>query len=153
MYNYYYARQPPLFPPSYSILALLISALFEFLQLKYQGKEASPFQTHPKSTGVAIASLILYYLAYEAQLSHLSATYACLVSTGVAFFGSLSWVSLASILLPDSLESVLFLVHMLFWTGVSLGCRVQMIWKWLVKRVSAQAPMLPTQIVASDLHL
>ncbi|XAR54926.1 hypothetical protein NMG60_11030264 [Bertholletia excelsa] len=141
MHNYYYARQQPLSPPSHSIFAILISALFEFLQLKYQGKEASPFQTHPKPTSVAIASLILYYLAYEAQLSRLSATYVpCF--PGVAFFGSL--FSLASILLSDSLEPVLYLVHVLFRTGVLLGCRVQMTWKWFVKRVSAQAPVLPS---------
>ncbi|KAL7199438.1 hypothetical protein ACSBR2_021664 [Camellia fascicularis] len=52
-----------------AVLAFILSLLLSLLQLKYQGnKDISPFDTHPTSVRVAIASFLLYCFASDPEL-------------------------------------------------------------------------------------
>ncbi|CAL5355537.1 unnamed protein product [Camellia sinensis] len=66
-YLSHHHRRPP--PTSrHAVLAFLAPVLLDFIELKFQGKNVSSFETHQKAIWVAIASLILYCFAYEAKL-------------------------------------------------------------------------------------
>ncbi|KAI8546643.1 hypothetical protein RHMOL_Rhmol07G0135500 [Rhododendron molle] len=101
----------------HGVLAFVIPVLLSLIQLKYQGNQTSPFATHPKSTGFAVVSLLLYCLAYDAEARAISSvpsrprpTYSWIPARAMAVFGSLSMASLASILFPDSLCPMLCLL-------------------------------------------
>ncbi|GMP95756.1 hypothetical protein CsSME_00044679 [Camellia sinensis var. sinensis] len=73
------------------ILAFIVPALLNFVQIKYQGKnDISPFGTHPKSVSVSIASLLLYCFAYDAELrtsaSQSQQTHAIIARQWIQFF-------------------------------------------------------------------
>ena len=120
---YYVLQQLNFLPNSrHAIQAFLVSALLDLLQLKYQGKSASPFETHPITMWVAIASLLLYCLAlaYDAE-QRFSSTYIPTPTHGRVFHGGmalLGWlcsVSLASVLVQGSVGVVvLYLVYVMF---------------------------------------
>ncbi|KAL7182720.1 hypothetical protein ACSBR1_041412 [Camellia fascicularis] len=112
-----------------------------------------PFETHPKSMGIAVASLLLYCFAYDAELrssaTHRWQTYQFLARRGVVLFGWLAVVSLASILLPDSLGSLLYSLFVLFSSGELLSHRLQMLWKWVHQIITGRVPlMLPSRLTA-----
>ncbi|KAH7863691.1 hypothetical protein Vadar_020777 [Vaccinium darrowii] len=67
--SYNVFQQHPVPNPRHAIFAFLISSLFNFLDLKYQGNgTVSPFQTHPITMYVALLSMLLYCFAYAAEL-------------------------------------------------------------------------------------
>ena len=74
--------------------AFIVSSLLPFLQLKYQGKPDTPFDTHPRTIRVAITSILMYGLAHEAQLrfpwARLPPSYASIVGHAVRLVGSVS---------------------------------------------------------------
>ncbi|KAK3433033.1 hypothetical protein EUGRSUZ_D00561 [Eucalyptus grandis] len=96
----------------------IVSILVNFIQVKFQGKLISPFETHPVATCIAICSLLLHFL-----LLHLAER--APPSSGRAppcdgashllihFAGSISVASLAWLLLHDSSHSVLWLFVLL----------------------------------------
>ncbi|KAL7171061.1 hypothetical protein ACSBR2_035844 [Camellia fascicularis] len=122
--------------------------LLSFLQIKYQGKNnISLFDTYPKSLGVSIASLLLYGISYYVELKsssyedhHRSQTYA---RHGTVVFGWLFLVSLASILLPDSVGPLLYVLYILFLAGEFLRRQLQMLWNWLHVIVRSKVPVMP----------
>ncbi|KAL7199436.1 hypothetical protein ACSBR2_021662 [Camellia fascicularis] len=66
-----YFLQQQLAPPTpcrHAIFIFLVPLLLKFLQLQCQGQVASQFETYPKAMFVAIATLILYFFAYDAEL-------------------------------------------------------------------------------------
>ncbi|KAH7864789.1 hypothetical protein Vadar_033851 [Vaccinium darrowii] len=66
-YNIFQQHAVP--DPRHTIFAFLISSLFNFLDLKYQGNgTVSPFQTHPITMYVALLSMLLYCFACAAEL-------------------------------------------------------------------------------------
>ncbi|CAL5429631.1 unnamed protein product [Camellia sinensis] len=124
----------------HAVLAFLAPTLLEFLEFQYQGKVCSPFQTHPKTMSVAIVSLLLYCLAYDAELRFSSTPHSPsqsrVVGGGMVLFGSIFALSLAYVLLQDnSAGLVLFLLFVLFSVNVLLNCRIKMYWKWLWQRM------------------
>lgn len=71
-----YLLQGRLSPNScHAVLAFILPLLVAFLALKYVGKVVTPFETHPKTMQFAIGSLLVYCLAYGAQLSVQSSIY------------------------------------------------------------------------------
>ncbi|GMP95753.1 hypothetical protein CsSME_00044676 [Camellia sinensis var. sinensis] len=109
----------------HAVLAYIVPVLLCFLQIKYQKKDIFPFDTYPKSLAVSIASMLLYCSAYYAELKSSSykdhrywQTYAC---HGTVVIGWLGLVSLASILLPDSVGPLLYFLYILFLAGEFLG--------------------------------
>ncbi|KAL7182719.1 hypothetical protein ACSBR1_041411 [Camellia fascicularis] len=97
-HSYYYLSQRQSTSSSFSaswhaVLAFIVPVFLTFLQIKYQGKDISPFDTYPKSMGVSIVSLLLYCPACYAVLKSSSyedhrrcQTYA---RHGTVVFGSL----------------------------------------------------------------
>ncbi|GFZ02093.1 hypothetical protein Acr_15g0007020 [Actinidia rufa] len=99
-YNILQQQHIPISPNTF--LALFVSVTLNFLELKYQGKDFSPFQTHPKMMRVATVSLLLYCFAYDFEKRLCSPAYVHIVRSGRAVFGLLLSVSLASVLFQDS---------------------------------------------------
>ena len=98
---------------SHAILFTLISpVVLNLLELWYQGKAVTPFDTHPKTMSFGIACFLAYCLAYGFELncfvSWLSPTHAPTLRSSMVVFGSLSSVSFLSILFPDSVQPILF---------------------------------------------
>ncbi|CAL5429634.1 unnamed protein product [Camellia sinensis] len=149
--SYFFAQQEEQSTSSasyHSILAFIVPVLLNFMQIKYQKMEISPFETHPKSMGVAIPSLLLYCFVHDAELrSSSSQTYA---RRGKVVFGWLGLVSMASIFLADSLGSLRYSLYILFSAGEFLRHGLQMLWKWLHHQiVMERVPlMLPSRLRA-----
>ncbi|CAL5412823.1 unnamed protein product [Camellia sinensis] len=143
-----YILQQQLTPPAHhlhAIFSFLPSLLLSFLQLKYKPLLVSPFETHPTTMLVSITSLIRYCLAYDAKLRFSSADHAMpdygpAISRAMGLFGSLCLVSLASILCPDSVRVVLYLLYPLFLASQFEFVRrqLQMLWNWLHRRVTSR---------------
>ncbi|KAL3499640.1 hypothetical protein ACH5RR_038733 [Cinchona calisaya] len=115
-----------------AIFALMASAMLNFLQLKYQGKvDQSPFQTHPITMLVAVASLTLYCLSsYNAKLI-ISSSYESFFHISTAFFGALSLASLSLVLVPNFVVSLPFSLAILFSLCQLPGSEFRRIWKGL----------------------
>lgn len=93
----------------HSTLAFIIQVLVNLIQVKYQGKPQSPFDTHPITTSIAIFSLLLY--CFLALLDHPpvsaitpgpSPCARALTRSLMALTASLSLISLASLLFQGS---------------------------------------------------
>ncbi|KAF7138879.1 hypothetical protein RHSIM_Rhsim07G0111500 [Rhododendron simsii] len=137
-----YLLQPPPPPPlesCHTVLAFIVPVLLSLLQIKYQGNQISPFETHPISMVISVASLLLYCLGYHAKSRW--PTYALVVSRGMVVFGSLSVVSLASILFPYSFGPVLYFLHVLF-----SAAEVPNLLKWVRWKIMG---MLPSQLTTA----
>ncbi|KAL3497529.1 hypothetical protein ACH5RR_040261 [Cinchona calisaya] len=113
---------------SHSIFTFIAEVLVNFLQLKYQNKNDSPFETHPKTMYFAITSLLLYCLAYDAK-SRFSCNFFSKCCMG--FFGSLSLASLLSVLFPRPLCPVLFLLSILCSFNGFPCSEFVIFWKWM----------------------
>ncbi|KAL7212864.1 hypothetical protein ACSBR2_015540 [Camellia fascicularis] len=115
----------------HAILAFLTPVLLDFIELKFQGKNVSSFKTHQKAIWVAIASLILYCFAYEAELRLLG--YSRVISRGMVVLGSVSSVSLTSILFLGNGRHVFYQLYALFLESESavIRHRFQMVWNWV----------------------
>lgn len=117
----------------HGVLAFIIPVLISLIQLKYQGNQTSPFATHPKSTGFAVISLLLFCSAHDAKARAISSvpsrpqpTYSWIPARAMAVFGTLSMASLASILFPDSLGPMLCLL----WLAGDLLLRLRKLLRW-----------------------
>ncbi|KAF7139597.1 hypothetical protein RHSIM_Rhsim07G0111200 [Rhododendron simsii] len=137
----YFSHPPP--PPSFNschtVLAFVVPVLLSLLQIKYQGNQISPFDTHPISMVISVASLLLYCLGYHAKSRW--PTYGLVVSRGMVVLGSLSVVSLASILFPGSFGSVLYTFFVLFSAAELLK-----LLKWVRRKIMG---MLPSQLTTA----
>ncbi|KAL3497534.1 hypothetical protein ACH5RR_040266 [Cinchona calisaya] len=130
---------------SQAILAFIATVLLNFLQIKFQAKDQSPFETHPKTIFVAISSLLLYCLSFDAYLTlpilfppdnnnnRLRRFYGCLVHTGMAFFGPLSLACISSPLFPESIAPLLFSLSIFYSFCQLLGfsSQVKSLWNFL----------------------
>lgn len=141
-YQYHYHHHPTS-SSRHSILTFTAAALVDFLQLKYQGKNESPFETHPRTMFLAIASLLLYCLAYDAKSRFTSYVNFCICQSLMAFFGPLSLASLFSVLLPQLLCPVLFSLSLLFSLSEMPFSKIINLRKWM--REAFWAEILPMQ--------
>lgn len=142
-----YLLQGRLSPNScHAVLAFILPLLVAFLALKYVGKVVTPFETHPKTMQFAIGSLLVYCLAYGAQLSVQSSIYVNAFGRFMELFGSLSMASLASIFFPDPAQWAFFASCTIFWAGDFLYSPLQMVWKWMHRTVADRLlRLLPAQ--------
>lgn len=93
--TYYFVQERRTQVSHHPNYAFIVSSLLQFLQLKCQGKEDTPFDTHPRTIRVAISSLLIYGLANDAQLRfpwgpHLPPSYATVVGHAVRLVGYVS---------------------------------------------------------------
>ncbi|OIT19633.1 hypothetical protein A4A49_63750, partial [Nicotiana attenuata] len=120
---------------SLTILGFFFTILLNFLQLKYQGNDKTdPFQTHPKTMRVSVTSLLLYCLIYGVKQRFschpLYRKFSDLVNHVMVFFSSLSLASTASVLFPDSISPVVYLLCFLLSGGEMLH--------WVFKKIMQQ---------------
>ncbi|KAF7138579.1 hypothetical protein RHSIM_Rhsim07G0111100 [Rhododendron simsii] len=120
-------------------MGLFVPVLLSLLQIKYQGNQISPFETHPISMVIFVASLLLYCLGYNAKSRW--PTYALIISRAMVAFGSLSVVSLASILFPNSFRPVLYFLYVLVTAAELLK-----LLKWVHRKIVG---MLPSQLTST----
>ncbi|KAL7212859.1 hypothetical protein ACSBR2_015535 [Camellia fascicularis] len=130
--SHYHFRPPP--TSRHAVVAFLAPMLLDLIELKFQEKNVSSFETHQKAFWVAIASLILYCFAYEAELRLLA--YSRVICHGMVVLGSVSSVSLTSILFPSIGRHVFYLLYALFLASESavIHYRFQMVWTWVYQR-------------------
>ncbi|GMP42743.1 hypothetical protein CsSME_00012382 [Camellia sinensis var. sinensis] len=134
--SHHHLRSPP--TSRHAVLAFFAPVLLDFIELKFQGKNTSSFEMHQKAIWVAIASLILYCFAYEAELRlpELPA-YSCVIRRGMVVLGSVSSISLTSILFPGNGRHVFYLLYALVLASESavIRHRFQMAWSWVYQRI------------------
>nr|GMD74776.1 hypothetical protein A4A49_53696 [Ipomoea batatas]GMD79399.1 hypothetical protein A4A49_53696 [Ipomoea batatas] len=104
---------------SFTILSLAFPILLTFLQLKYMAKnQVDPFQSHPRTMRVAIASLLLYCMLiglHRRFSSHPQyRTYAHVFRSTRMLFSGLSLLLTASLFFADEVRPVLCAVCVLF---------------------------------------
>ncbi|GLT95542.1 hypothetical protein SLE2022_132190 [Rubroshorea leprosula] len=101
----------------HAIIVFIVPTLIDLIEVKYQAKKHSPFETHPASTMVAVTGLLVYCFAYGAELAFPSSIYANAFHVSMTVFGSISVASLASILLPESTQLIVYILYMLLSIG------------------------------------
>ena len=114
--NHFHHEQ--LMPNSFhAIFAFINPVVLNLLELRYQGKPITPFDTHPITMMVGISCLLAYCLAYGFELkchvSQLSPTHRSTLRRSMVLFGSLSLVSFVSVLFPGSVQLILFNLYVL----------------------------------------
>lgn len=114
-YNSYFFQSQGIENSSHSIFSLLTSLLLNFLLLKYQNQDKTPFETHPKSIYCAITNFLAYSILHDIEKRfspqrRRSCTYVVVHDYTMLLMGSLRVASLGSILLPDSACPVLYLL-------------------------------------------
>lgn len=99
------------------IFRITVSVLLASLQLKYQVRTDSPFQDHPISMAIAIASLLIFCLGCDLEQylvkTNCSSTFATLTHYVLRLFGFISLASLASVIFSTSSTSSL-VVYLIF---------------------------------------
>ncbi|CAI9095694.1 OLC1v1031691C1 [Oldenlandia corymbosa var. corymbosa] len=124
-----------------AIYAFILTVSLNLVQIKYQSLAESPFETHPKTMFLAVASLLLYYcLSQQPNLNTIplyaiSAAYWDYFSRlGLGFCGPLSLASVTSLLLPESLCPLVFSLALLFALSQLIPhFLVETIWDMLIK--------------------
>ncbi|CAK9178173.1 unnamed protein product [Ilex paraguariensis] len=136
-------------PSRHAILTFIVPVIINLQQLKFQGKDKTPFETHPKTMGFTITSLLLYSVLSEAKPRLSSPTYATIVHHGMALFGFLSLASLASTLFPDSVMPVLYVVFIMLSAG---GLLHFFCWTVMGQSVQSSLPVRSMLCRLTDSH-
>ncbi|KAI9079979.1 hypothetical protein K1719_038044 [Acacia pycnantha] len=94
--------------PSHAVFIFLNPLMVDLLQLDYQNKKVSPFETHAPTMWIFFVSTCMHCLglAFEMKIHSLSVgSFFCRIFTNVVLFaGALSSISLASTFLPPPLS-------------------------------------------------
>lgn len=130
IFNFFQGGEQQIVPASifpHAALAFTVFVILGFLQVKYQGKDKSPFESHPITISVGVVSILMYCFAFGVQ-QILSSGRAngmpkcasdtirwCMLVTG-----SLSVAATASFLFPDSVRPLLFALYFVVVAGERL---------------------------------
>ncbi|KAL5794885.1 hypothetical protein ACOSP7_003479 [Xanthoceras sorbifolium] len=128
---------------SHTVFKYLIPVLIALLQVDYQSKPLSPFDTHPVNMWVFFVATCCYYLGFyiEKELQIHWPHYSQCISGVILSSGALSSISLASIFLPRPLGWLCLSL----WTvlPIVLGRHfIKQIYQWLkhgIKQKSSKA--------------
>ncbi|KAL3532452.1 hypothetical protein ACH5RR_005973 [Cinchona calisaya] len=108
----------------HAAFAFTIIVILSFLQVKYQGKDKTPFESHPRTIAVASTSLLIYCLAYgiEQRLSsnrlyQIPRSVTNAIRCCMLLAGSLSLAATSSFLFPDSVRPLLFVIYIIGSSG------------------------------------
>ena len=133
--------------PLHALVAFIFFVLLGFLQIKYP-ENPTPFQLHPKTIWLSIASFLAYCFAFLARLK-----FAITISVRDHFdtlmhvFGSLSLLSLVLLLLPDTWESFGFIMYTLWFIThvlpMMIRTRFMEIWLQRQQMRRVMHPVLP----------
>ncbi|KAH7864216.1 hypothetical protein Vadar_027076 [Vaccinium darrowii] len=117
--------------PLHAVFDFLITALFNFLDLYYQGNGiASAFQTYPEAIWVAFVSLLLYCISYE-----LEPRFTQVGRGGMRFFGSILSASMVSLLFRSRVSVVLYFLFILVANWRMLCSVIKLLWSWVHHRI------------------
>lgn len=93
--------------PVHAVFIFLNPLMVDLLQVEYQNKDISPFESHAPNMWIFFVSTSIHCigLAFQMKTHHNSHNYYCkaLFSKFVLFSGALSSISLASVFLPHQL--------------------------------------------------
>ena len=92
------------------------------------------FHVHPITTMVTVSSLLAFVLAFGVEFTFQYSCGAALLRTIMVFSGSLSLASLVSLLFPDAIGPILYLVYAL----LSLGNLLRLVprqWNWIHQKI------------------
>ena len=113
-FRYYFFEAEDTATSLHTVISFAISVLLNFLLLKYQGKNESPFDTNPKTVSFGVSCLLLYCFTNECAQRISSGRglgrFACAIHRCVLLFGCLSVASLASLLYSDSATPAIFVL-------------------------------------------
>ncbi|KAL3499638.1 hypothetical protein ACH5RR_038731 [Cinchona calisaya] len=122
-----------------AIFAFIVPVSLSFLQIKYQGKDESPFETHPQTVVFSISSLLISCVSFDVRsristnLRSSSNYYYYFFHSITVIFGLLCLTSIVSILVPEPVCPVLFALTMLLAIcEIPLSQMIRM-WKWLLE--------------------
>ncbi|KAH7863189.1 hypothetical protein Vadar_014560 [Vaccinium darrowii] len=121
------------------VYGFLITTLIGLLQLKYQNKKVSPFETHLALIGTFGTTMCIYSFAMVGKIKakNYSAKYYEIFSHVSILSGVLSSVSLAMIFLPRSLNFlIMIIIWVIFFASVALYL-FHTIYKWLYQKIVA----------------
>ncbi|KAL3750287.1 hypothetical protein ACJRO7_011306 [Eucalyptus globulus] len=106
-----------------SVILCFTPICLSLLQLKYGGDSTSPYRTHPVTMDFSIACLLASWLAYLLNNeylpnSSLPSVYGQALERATLLLGSLSLVSLVTLLLPSSWTTYSYVVYIFLSMGV-----------------------------------
>ncbi|CAJ1950286.1 unnamed protein product [Sphenostylis stenocarpa] len=130
--------------PVHALVAFIFFVLLGFLQIRYP-ENPTPFQLHPKTMWLSIASFLLYCLAFLGRLKFGIRVHH--FDTLVHVFSSLSLISLVLLLLPDKWESLGFVLYTLCFiihVITMFTSRFREMWVKLQQMRGVARPVLPT---------
>ncbi|KAK9183028.1 hypothetical protein WN944_026177 [Citrus x changshan-huyou] len=118
--------------PRHIIFLLIISLLIGLLQVDYQNKSVSPFDTHPVNMWISFGAAFIYCLglAINVESKEHQASYSQITSHVILSSGALASASLASVFFPR----LLGWICLALWTlvPITLGRRlIKPMYQWL----------------------
>ncbi|QCE02684.1 hypothetical protein DEO72_LG8g699 [Vigna unguiculata] len=131
--------------PLHALVAFTFFALLGFIQIRYP-QNPTPFQLHPKTTMLSIATFLLYCLGFLGTLMFPIRVHH--FDTLMHVFGSLSLISLLLLLLPETWDSLGFVVYKLWFITLLLFIVIKtrlreiLLQRQQIRRVVR--PLLPT---------
>jgi len=138
--NYFQQNQFTTANSFHYIFAFIVPALLIFLELMYQGKDCTPFDTNPVTMWTSLSCLLAYCLTYwVGEMTYVrlfwSQRYVTAVRCSIVLFGLLSSASLASIFFPDIIKPFLYVLCILISMGELLYAPFGTLWKWIQVRL------------------
>ncbi|KEH18761.1 hypothetical protein MtrunA17_Chr8g0347951 [Medicago truncatula] len=130
--------------PQHGLVAFIFFVLLGFLQVRYP-ENPTPFQVHPKTTLVSIASFLLYCLAFMIKLK-----FATRVDTLLEVFGSLSLISLVLMLLPENWGLFGYIIIYTIWFIFHVLIMIRLYFIGLSSKVRRLRPLLPNTLTDLD---
>ncbi|PON82952.1 hypothetical protein TorRG33x02_212480 [Trema orientale] len=118
--------------PWHAVFAFLNPLLVGVLQVKCQSQSASPFDTHRSDMWTFLLATLVYCFAFAANTRR--RRYAVISGHVALISGSLSSVSLVSVLLPRSLGRLIFFTWIILPVVVSRQT-ISCICRWISKSI------------------
>ncbi|XAR54151.1 hypothetical protein NMG60_11029167 [Bertholletia excelsa] len=106
----------------------LVASMLALLQLKYQGKNTSPFDTHPMNIAAFLVTICAYTAALVAELIAAQTRWrrhSAIFGHTAAISAALSTASLGTVFLPSTISCILMFF---IWLLMFLWATRQLVW-------------------------
>ena len=120
------------------VYAFLVATLIELLQMKYQNKSVSPFETHHTNMTSFVITLYTYCLAMVGKdiFKDDGGNYTKILGHVILISQALSSVSLATIFLPRSLSSLIMFIVWVTMFAIVGRYLFKLIYEWFYGRIA-----------------
>ena len=120
------------------VYAFLVATLIGLLQMKYQNKSVSPFETHSTNMTSFVLTLCAYCLAMVGKNIHKNhgGNYTKILGHVILISQTLSSVSLATIFLPLSLSSLIMFIVWATMFAIVGRYLFKLIYQWFYWRIA-----------------